>query len=117
MRHLESQLQQSCVNFFRYQYPRVGRLLFAVPNGGARNRNEARIMKGEGVTAGVADLILLVPKGKYASLCIELKTENEKQTELQKSWQELTESAGNKYVICRNLHQFMTEIKIYMAAD
>ena len=51
---------------------------FAVPNGGARNKREARILKGEGVTAGVADMILLKPSGGFASLCIEFKTEEKK---------------------------------------
>ena len=32
-------------------------MLFAVPNGGGRSRIEAGIMKAEGVTAGVSDLI------------------------------------------------------------
>lgn len=71
MRHIESQIQKDCVTWFRLQYPKIGRLLFAVPNGGARNAKEAAIMKGEGVTAGVADLILLYPSGGFHSLCIE----------------------------------------------
>lgn len=52
-----------CVGWFRLQYPAVGKLLFAVPNGGARSRTEAAIMKAEGVTAGVTDLILLLGRG------------------------------------------------------
>lgn len=79
MRHIESQIQQNCVTWFRLQYPKIGRLLFAVPNGGARNAREAAIMKGEGVTAGVADLILLYPSGGFHSLCIEFKTPQQKQ--------------------------------------
>lgn len=51
-RHIESQIQQSCVKWFRLQFPEIGLLLFAVPNGGARNKREAGILKGEGVTAG-----------------------------------------------------------------
>ena len=58
-RHIESQIQQSCVKWFRLQFPEIGLLLFAVPNGGARNKREAGILKGEGVTAGVADMILI----------------------------------------------------------
>lgn len=53
-------MQRMCVGWFRLQYPAVGKLLFAVPNGGARSRTEAAIMKAEGVTAGVTDLILLL---------------------------------------------------------
>ena len=54
-RHLESQLQRQCVAWFRLQYPKHARLLFAVPNGGGRSRIEAAIMKAEGVTAGVSE--------------------------------------------------------------
>lgn len=79
-RHEESQLQRICVKWFRLQYPELAILLFAVPNGGARNKREAGIMKAEGVTAGVADIILLIPSGGYASLCMEFKTEKGRAT-------------------------------------
>ncbi|NCB42900.1 MAG: VRR-NUC domain-containing protein [Clostridia bacterium] len=116
MRHIESQIQKNCVAWFRLQYPSIGRLLFAVPNGGARNAREAGIMKGEGVTAGVSDLILLYPSGGFHSLCIEFKTEakNSKQSPLQKEWQALAEEAGNKYIVCRSFDDFHREIKAYL---
>ena len=66
-RHQESDLQRSCVAWFRETYPAHALMLFAVPNGGGRSRIEASIMKGEGVTAGVADLILLEARGGYGS--------------------------------------------------
>lgn len=115
MRHVESRIQQSCVTWFRMQYPSIGRLLFAVPNGGSRNAREAGIMKGEGVTAGVSDMILLYPCSGYNCLCIEFKTEakDSKQSPYQKEWQELTERAGNKYIICRSFDDFHREIKEY----
>ena len=66
-------MQRMCVGWFRLQYPAVGKLLFAVPNGGARSRTEAAIMKAEGVTAGVTDLILLLGRGGFNALCIEMR--------------------------------------------
>ena len=115
-RHIESQLQRQCVAWFRLQYPKHARLLFAVPNGGGRSRVEAAIMKAEGVTAGVSDLILLEPRGGYGALCIEMKTgsKSSRQSESQKGWQEATEAAGNKYVVCRSLDTFMAEVTKYM---
>lgn len=115
-RHLESQLQRQCVAWFRLQYPKHARLLFAVPNGGARSRIEAAIMKAEGVTAGVSDLILLEPRGGYGALCIEMKTgsKSSRQSDSQKEWQADTEEAGNKYVVCRSLDTFMAEVTKYM---
>ena len=114
-RHIESRIQQNCIKWFRYQHSNIARLLFCVPNGGSRSRIEASIMKGEGVTAGVSDLILLVPTESYSSLCIEFKSGKGKQTELQKSWQELAEKQGNKYVICRSFDEFTEIIQGYLS--
>ena len=114
MRHLESQLQQDCVKWFRYQYPDIAKLLFAVPNGGRRGKFEAAIMQGEGVTPGVSDCILLVPKREFAALCIEFKRGKGKQTDLQKQWQELAEKHGNKYVVCRSFEEFTNQINDYL---
>ena len=61
-RHIESQIQRACKKWFDYQYGQFAPLLFAVPNGGLRGKVEAAIMKAEGMTAGVADMILLIPK-------------------------------------------------------
>lgn len=115
-RHEESKIQQSCVRWFRMQFPDIALLLFAVPNGGARNKREAGILKGEGVTAGVADIILLKPSGGFASLCVEFKTEDKgsNQRETQKRWQEVAETAGNKYVICRSFDDFYREVRSYL---
>jgi hypothetical protein len=114
MNHPESILQKNCVFWFRAQYPRVARLLFSVPNGGYRRRVEAMIMKAEGQTAGVSDLILLIPTESYSSLCIEFKVDTGKQTDLQRSWQELAEQHGNKYVICRSFDEFRSAIQNYL---
>ncbi len=116
MRHPESQLQRSCITWFRLQYPAIGRLCFAVPNGGARSVIEAKIMKGQGVVAGVSDLILLKHSGnrQYSSLCIALKAGKGKQTEAQKRWQELAELHGNKYVVCRSFDEFREAVNDYL---
>jgi len=114
MRHPESNLQKSCIRWFRIQYRELTKLLFAVPNGGHRNATEAAIMKAEGVVAGVADVILLISRGDYNSLCIEFKTEKGRQTELQKEWQTEAEKNGNKYVVCRSLQEFMSLVNEYL---
>ena len=115
-RHLESQLQQGCVKLFRCKYPQYRLLLFAVPNGGHRNATEAKIMQAEGVTPGVSDLLLLVPRGQYHGLCIEMKTMSNKsdQTSDQWAWQKEVESQGYKYIVCRNSEVFEKEIDNYM---
>lgn len=115
-RHQESTLQKTCVSWFRAQYPDHALMLFAVPNGGGRSRIEASIMKGEGVTAGVADLILLEARGGYGALCIEMKTRDKasKQRPSQKAWQEATERAGNLYAVVRDFVGFQAIVRDYM---
>lgn len=113
-RHIESHIQRNCLKWFRLQYPKLGLVLFAIPNGGARNKREAGILKAEGVTAGVADMILLTPSSGYGSLCIEFKTEDGKQQQTQKEWQQAAETAGNKYVIVRSFDDFKGEISRYL---
>lgn len=114
MKHVESQIQRNCVKWFRLVYPKLSRLLFAVPNGGKRGIREAAIMKAEGVVAGVADLLLLVPKGEHHALGIEMKTSKGKQNENQKLWQEDFEKAGGKYVVCRCFDEFRSAVETYL---
>lgn len=90
-------------------------MLFAVPNGGARNKREAGILKAEGVTAGVADMILLTPSGGYGALCIEFKTDEGRQRHSQEEWQQAAETAGNKYVIVRSFDNFKEEVEKYLS--
>ena len=89
-------------------------MIFAVPNGGRRNAREAAMMKSEGVTAGVSDVILLVGRGGYNALCIEFKTEKGVQTDLQKEWQREAEKHGNKYIVCRNFDEFRVQVTDYL---
>lgn len=115
MRHQESKLQQACVRWFRYAYPEYALLLFAVPNGVATSATQGRILKAEGMVAGVADLILLLPRHGKGSLCMEMKTEKGRQSDNQKNWQQAAESNGNKYVVVRNFDEFQNAVETYIS--
>ena len=114
MKYNESKLQQACVRWFNYQYPKLRGILFAVPNGGARDAVTGRILKAEGVVAGVADLILLMPNKRHNWLCIEMKTEKGRQQASQKEWQAKSEAVGGKYIICRSFDEFKIAIEEYI---
>lgn len=114
-RHEEHNLQVACVNWFRYQYPIVGKMLIAVGNGGKRDAITGAMLKAEGVLAGVSDLILLIPNNRYHGLLIEMKTKTGRQSAAQKEWQQDIENLNYyKYVVVRSLEEFMNVINDYL---
>lgn len=117
MRDLEHKIQCTCVRWFRLQYHQYAELLFAVPNGGARDAVTGAKLKEEGVLAGVADLMLLLPRKGYHALCIEMKTEKGRQSPEQKAWQKKAEAHGYKYAVCRSLDDFIETINEYLKPD
>lgn len=110
----EHRIQSACVRAFRYKYPQLRHNLFAVPNGGRRDKVTGAKLKAEGALAGVADLILLKSNGKYGALLIEMKTPTGRQQESQKEWERLISADGYKYVICHSVSEFMQEIEDYL---
>lgn len=114
MRHIESNIQRACVKWFSLQHADLRSLFFAVGNGGARNKTEAAIMKGEGVTAGVSDIVFLYPTDRYHGLCIEFKTAKGRQSESQKEFQFQVEQAGYCYIIVRSVEEFIHKITAYI---
>lgn len=111
----EHQTQCACIQWFRCQYPHFRHNLFAVPNGGRRDLVTAARLKAEGVLAGVADLILLKSNSRYGALLIEMKTRKGRQADTQRAWQQLIERDGYKYVVCRSVDDFISEVKGYLS--
>lgn len=114
MRNLESKLQSECVKWFRYQYPQYKGLLFAIPNGGHRNIITARILKAEGVLAGVADLFFAKPSDGVHGCFIEMKFGKGKQTESQKAFSAEVIKHGYLYWICYSFDDFQKLITQYL---
>lgn len=116
MRHLESHLQQSCLKWARFQYPECRKLLFSVPNGAHLSQVQARILKAEGMTAGVPDMILMQHSkdDKYCCLCIEFKTEKGRQSESQAAFEEALPK-DYLYDIVRSFEQFKELLDYYLA--
>jgi hypothetical protein len=113
--HPESKLQQACITWFRYQYPKL--LLFAIPNGGYRRKTEAAIMKGEGVLEGVSDLFLACSDDIcYHGLFIEMKYGKNKLSKNQAQF--LLNATKNNYAIavCYSFDEFKTVIDSYLSS-
>lgn len=111
----EHRIQCSCVRWFNLKHRKLKGRLFAVPNGGKRDALTGAKLKAEGVVAGVADLILLVPNRFYGALLVEMKTLTGRQSESQKDWEQIITSEGDyKYVVCHSLDDFIREVDDYI---
>lgn len=74
--------------------------IFAVPNGGKRNRATAGKLKAEGVRAGIPDLMLPWASRGFNGLFIELKTEKGRVTDKQAERIEQLNNDGYLAVVC-----------------
>ncbi len=103
MEKTESREQQLVVIHMWNKHPETRKLLFAIPNGGLRNKLEAKRLKAEGLTPGVSDLLFMWKSKTY---CIEMKLEKGGvQSKVQKEWQCIVESQGFKYYLCHGAQQ------------
>lgn len=108
-RHIESNIQQAVVKWFRMQYPRF--IIAAVPNGGFRNAREAAIMQREGVLAGFADLVVIARRNV---LFLEMKTTKGQQSDKQKEFQNKVSNLGFEYIVCRSFEQARLAIERWL---
>ncbi len=98
--HAEAVTLMRVVRLHEAKYPAL-RLLFAVPNGGDRNKIVAAKMKAEGIKAGVPDYILPVSAPGFLGLAIELKTRTGYASKEQKQWIEDLRAQGWRAEVCR----------------
>lgn len=87
----EDQLQAKCYQWFHNNHPDLRGLLWAVPNGGWRNKREAVKLKATGVVKGVHDLHLFYKGILYT---FELKVDKNKQSKAQIDWGEKIRQQG-----------------------
>jgi hypothetical protein len=88
--------------------------LIHVPNGGYRNATEAKRLMAEGVVAGVADLVLFIPRHGFHGLFIELKIGKNRQSVPQKEWERATSDQGYAYKVIYTLEEFIILINRYL---
>lgn len=116
----ESRLQTACVKWFRAEYPKYKRLLFAIPNGVRLHGTEKERMitwnrlAKEGAVAGAADLFLAVPAHGTPGLFIEMKTPQGRQSEKQQLFEKDAVKAGYGYAIPRTEKEFRQVVRMYL---
>ncbi|GLP95314.1 VRR-NUC domain-containing protein [Paraferrimonas sedimenticola] len=127
MKRLEQQHQTSLVSWSKNQplgryFPEFGNTrlfdyLFAVPNGGFRNKREAARMKAEGVKAGVSDLFLSLPAHGLHGLYIEMKApkpHGKAPTKLQRDWLTRMSTVNYATAVCYGWDEAKTVILAYL---
>ena len=108
----EAKIQQEIFIWYSNNYCRLSQqnrgIIFAVPNGGTRNKMEAITLKATGLLAGVSDLIVI---HKENVLFIEVKTEIGKQSKEQIDFENRIKENGFQYHIVKSLPDFTRIIK------
>lgn len=107
----EAMLQRACAQYLDH----LGLLWFHPPNGGHRNKVVAAKMQGEGVKPGVADIIVLEPRGNCHGLCIELKVTGNQASPRQVDFLRRAWERNYHVAVCYDMDSFIEVVKKYLA--
>lgn len=88
--------------------------IFAIPNGGSRNKIEAVNLKRQGVKAGVPDLFLPVANQGKHGLFIEMKYGKGRTSPAQKEWIALLKENGYEAEVCYGSGEAIDLIEKYL---
>lgn len=89
-------------------------LLFAIPNGGARDPITGAMLKAEGVKRGVPDLFLPTAAGPFHGLFLEMKTASGRLSPDQQQWQHGLIEQGYACVTAHSLEQAIDTLTRYL---
>ena len=118
-RNEEHRIQAALFEWAKYasaKHPGL-KLMFAIPNGGARDTVTGAMLKREGVKPGVPDIFLPMPVGNFHGLFIELKTAKGRPSLQQREWLRNLSNQGYAAALCRGLHEAIDTISRYVAGQ
>ena len=93
-------------------YPEL-KLAFSIPNGGLRSKATAARLKAEGQRAGVWDIFLPVPRGRWHGLFVEMKVGNNKLTRYQEDFANKLD-VWYEFVVCYSWDEARTALISYV---
>jgi hypothetical protein len=120
MRHLEAQSQRAVMRWWGYSCKVLlvpEHLLFAVANGGYRRPREAMLLKQEGVRSGVSDLILLVPRGHWHGMALEMKAADGRLSKEQTQFLNDAKAQGYHAIVARSTDEAIEAITNYLRTE
>lgn len=112
--------QVALIQWFRLQHKKYAKCLFSIPNG-AHLAGDARLraikmnnLKASGLVPGVSDLMLMIPKGSYHGLFLEMKVKGGKLSDSQKEFMTVATLMGYQAVVCYGFDEAKDAITEYL---
>lgn len=109
--------QAALIKELELRLPAVAALIYHVPNGGHRHKLVAIKLKGQGVKAGVPDLVLPMARGGYFGLYLEFKATAPNDAAVsasQHAWIRRLNDQGYLAIVCRGHFDAMEQIRSYL---
>lgn len=109
--------QAALIKELELRLPAVAALIYHVPNGGHRHKLVAINLKGQGVKAGVPDLVLPMARGGYFGLYIEFKATPPNDAAVsasQHAWIRRLNDQGYMAIVCRGHFDAMEQMRAYL---
>lgn len=109
--------QAALIKELELRFPDVAALIYHVPNGGHRHKLVAIKLKGQGVKAGVPDLVLPMARGGYFGLYLEFKATAPNDAAVsatQHAWIRRLSDQGYLAIVCRGHSDAMEQIRAYL---
>ena len=116
----ECQEQAALMREIELRHPDVFALIYHVPNGGHRHKAVAAKLKGQGVKAGVPDLVLPMARGGFFGLYIEFKATPPNDAALsisQYTWIRQLTGQGYLAIVCRGHFDAMEQLRAYLRLE
>jgi uncharacterized NAD-dependent epimerase/dehydratase family protein len=107
----EDRIQISILSALNLVFPKV--IIFHCPNGGHRNKIEAKKLKAMGVRPGVADLVVMLPSGKVGF--IEVKSQKGRPSQAQREFARLCREFGIPHSYARSIDDAITAVRAWSA--
>jgi hypothetical protein len=109
--------QAALIKELELRLPYVADLIYHVPNGGHRHKLVAIKLKGQGVKAGVPDLVLPMARGGYFGLYLEFKATAPNDAAVsasQHAWIRRLNDQGYLAIVCRGHFDAIEQIRAYL---
>lgn len=113
----EGQEQAALMTELQLRYPAAHKLIYHVPNGGHRVKAVAAKLKGQGVKAGVPDLVLPMARGGFFWLYIEFKAKppfDAAVSPTQDAYLQALNDQGYLAIVCRGSIDAVEAIRSYL---